>query len=40
MKAVVHLSDLHFGREDPGVVEALIAAVSDVSPAVVAVSGD
>ena len=40
MKTVVHLSDLHFGREDPGVVEALIAAVSAISPAVIAVSGD
>jgi 3',5'-cyclic AMP phosphodiesterase CpdA len=40
VKTVVHLSDLHFGREDPGVVEALIAAVWAISPAVVAVSGD
>jgi 3',5'-cyclic AMP phosphodiesterase CpdA len=40
MKTVVHLSDLHFGREDPVVVEALIAALSGLSPDVVAVSGD
>ena len=40
MKTVVHLSDLHFGREDRNVVSALIDVVSDVSPAVVAVSGD
>jgi 3',5'-cyclic AMP phosphodiesterase CpdA len=40
VKAVVHLSDLHFGREDPDVVEALIDAVCHVAPAVVAVSGD
>jgi len=40
MKTVVHLSDLHFGREDPRVVDALIAAVSAIRPAVVVVSGD
>jgi 3',5'-cyclic AMP phosphodiesterase CpdA len=40
VKTVVHLSDLHFGREDRNVVNALIDVVSDVSPAVVAVSGD
>ena len=40
MKTVVHLSDLHFGREDRDVVNGLIDAVSGVSPAVVAVSGD
>jgi 3',5'-cyclic AMP phosphodiesterase CpdA len=40
VKTVVHLSDLHFGREDPGVVDALITAVSALCPAVIAVSGD
>jgi 3',5'-cyclic AMP phosphodiesterase CpdA len=40
VKAVVHLSDLHFGRENPDVVEALIDTVSRMAPSVVAVSGD
>ena len=40
MKTVVHLSDLHFGREDPAAVEALIEAVLKLAPSVVAVSGD
>ena len=40
MKTIDHLSDLHFGREDPRVVDALIAAVSAIRPAVVVVSGD
>jgi 3',5'-cyclic AMP phosphodiesterase CpdA len=40
VKAVVHLSDLHFGREDPAVVEALIETVAAVGPSVVVVSGD
>ena len=40
MKVVVHLSDLHFGRENPTVVEALLDAVSALRPSVVAVSGD
>jgi 3',5'-cyclic AMP phosphodiesterase CpdA len=40
MKTLVHLSDLHFGREDRRVVDALIAAVSALRPDVVAVSGD
>jgi 3',5'-cyclic AMP phosphodiesterase CpdA len=40
VKALVHLSDLHFGREDPAVVDALIETVSAVGPSVVVVSGD
>lgn len=40
MRRLVHLSDLHFGRTDPGVVEALVTKVSDLSPHLVAVSGD
>ena len=40
MKTVVHLSDLHFGREDPAVVDELLQAVSAVAPSLVAVSGD
>jgi len=40
VKVVVHLSDLHFGRENPAVVDALLDAVSALAPSVVAVSGD
>ena len=39
-RTVVHLSDLHFGREDPPVVDALLARVKTLEPHVVAVSGD
>jgi 3',5'-cyclic AMP phosphodiesterase CpdA len=37
MKTVAHLSDLHFGREDPRVVDGLLA---ELDVALVAVSGD
>jgi 3',5'-cyclic AMP phosphodiesterase CpdA len=40
MRTLVHLSDLHFGRVDAGVVEPLIEAVREARPHVVAVSGD
>lgn len=40
MRKLVHLSDLHFGRVDYGVVEPLIATVNEMKPHVVAVSGD
>ncbi len=40
MKTIAHLSDLHFGREEPRVVEALLADLADLRPTVVAVSGD
>ena len=37
---VVHLSDLHFGREDRRVVRGLHRAVWTLAPSIVAVSGD
>jgi 3',5'-cyclic AMP phosphodiesterase CpdA len=40
MKALVHLSDLHFGRIDPGLVDPLRRAVIEVKPDLVAISGD
>ena len=40
MKKIVHLSDLHFGRIDPAVVEPLVEAVNEAGPSVVVVSGD
>ena len=39
-RVIVHLSDLHFGREDRHVVHGLRDAVWALSPNVVAVSGD
>lgn len=40
MRTIVHISDLHFGRVDPAVLDPLVAAVSAARPDVVAVSGD
>jgi 3',5'-cyclic AMP phosphodiesterase CpdA len=40
MSRVAHLSDLHFGRHDPAVVEGLLADLERMRPALVAVSGD
>jgi len=40
MKTLVHLSDLHFGRTDAGVVAALAPLVNSLLPDVVVVSGD
>ncbi len=40
MKTIAHLSDLHFGKEDPLAVEALVRDLDDTAPSLVAVSGD
>jgi len=40
MKTLVHLSDLHFGRIDPALVEPLRRAVVELKPDLVAISGD
>ena len=40
MRTIVHLSDLHFGRTDPALIEPLLAALASIRPDVVAVSGD
>jgi 3',5'-cyclic AMP phosphodiesterase CpdA len=40
MRTIAHISDLHFGREVPAVVEALLEDLQAVMPSVVAVSGD
>jgi 3',5'-cyclic AMP phosphodiesterase CpdA len=40
MRTLVHVSDLHFGRTDPQVLEPLLAAIAATRPDVVAVSGD
>lgn len=40
MRTIAHLSDLHFGREDPDAVEALVSDLDALAPSLVAVSGD
>jgi 3',5'-cyclic AMP phosphodiesterase CpdA len=40
MRTIAHLSDLHFGRDDPPVVEALVRDLHALAPSLVAVSGD
>ncbi|HVR69645.1 MAG TPA: metallophosphoesterase [Vicinamibacteria bacterium] len=40
MRTIAHLSDLHFGAEDPALAEALLADLAAAAPSVVAVSGD
>jgi len=40
MRTIVHLSDLHFGRVDPALVDPLIRTVWELQPDLVAVSGD
>lgn len=40
MRAIAHISDLHFGRHDPAVAAALLADLEAQRPDLVAVSGD
>ena len=40
MRTIVQLSDLHFGRVDPAVLEPLRACVARIAPHLVVVSGD
>jgi len=40
VRTVAHLSDLHFGRHDPVVVNALLASLEEAAPDLVVVSGD
>ena len=40
MIRIAHISDLHFGREVPAVVEALVAELDAEKPDLIAVSGD
>lgn len=40
MRVIAHLSDLHFGRLDPVLLEPLYQAVCGVAPDLIAVSGD
>lgn len=40
MRTIAHLSDLHFGAEDPQVAEALLRDLSEQQPQLVVISGD
>jgi 3',5'-cyclic AMP phosphodiesterase CpdA len=40
MRTLAHISDLHFGREDPVLAEELLADLGRLAPSLVAVSGD
>ena len=40
MRTIAHISDLHFGREDPKIVAALQQELKEDAPDLVAVSGD
>jgi 3',5'-cyclic AMP phosphodiesterase CpdA len=40
MRTIVHISDLHFGAEDPEMVAALHDCITRLRPSVIAVSGD
>lgn len=40
MRTLVHMSDLHFGRTDPALLEPVVAAVERVKPDLVVISGD
>ena len=40
MRVLAHLSDLHFGRHDEAIAEALLASLAEARPHAVVVSGD
>ena len=40
MKTLAHISDVHFGREDPALVDELLSSLADANPGVMVVSGD
>ena len=40
MRTLAHISDVHFGREDPELVPALLDSVADAKPDIIVVSGD
>ncbi|EAQ01166.1 possible phospodiesterase [Pseudooceanicola batsensis HTCC2597] len=40
MTRLIHLSDLHFGRDRPELMRPLLTAVNDLGPDIVAISGD
>jgi 3',5'-cyclic AMP phosphodiesterase CpdA len=40
MRRILHVSDLHFGRDRPELLRPLIEAINELAPDVVAISGD
>lgn len=40
MRTIVHLSDLHFGRVNPALIDPLMRTVTEIEPDLVAISGD
>lgn len=40
MRTLIHLSDLHFGRIDPPILDPLISFIHETKPDLVAISGD
>lgn len=40
MRTIAHLSDLHFGRLDPQIADALVTSVREAGPDLIALSGD
>jgi 3',5'-cyclic AMP phosphodiesterase CpdA len=40
MRTLIHLSDLHFGRTDPAIIQPLLDFITATKPDLVAVSGD
>jgi 3',5'-cyclic AMP phosphodiesterase CpdA len=40
MSTLVHLSDLHFGKDRPDLLEPLLSCVNELNPDIVAISGD
>ena len=40
MKRLLHISDLHFGRDRPELLDPLVAIINDLAPDLVAISGD
>jgi len=40
MRTIVHLSDLHFGRVNPSLLDPLLTVVREVKPDLIAISGD
>lgn len=40
MRTIIHLSDLHFGRIDPAILQPILAFIREAKPDLVAISGD
>jgi 3',5'-cyclic AMP phosphodiesterase CpdA len=40
MRRILHLSDLHFGHVNPGLIDPLLRTVREVEPDLIAISGD